>query len=187
VPAPGAPAQELYDFLAITYGGSVTQFLGDRALSFFAPYFHQSATELGGPAYPQAHLSDLVAAPIEDLPHLYPPYGAGIAKTYDPAAMEDVDAWVRTEGDRILFVYGEVDPWSAGMMAPAPGKDAARYVVGGGNHGALLSDLAPGEQAAAVATLRRWLSIPESAALTAAPAFDPYALLEGSPGYPMDF
>jgi hypothetical protein len=30
--------------------------------------------------------------------------------------LEQIEQWVRTEGERMLFIYGATDPWSAGAF-----------------------------------------------------------------------
>ena len=69
--------------------------------------------------------------------------------------MLDVDHWVRTRSERILFVYGENDPWSAERFTPSR-RDSALYVAPGANHGANIARLSEADRAAATDTLRRW-------------------------------
>jgi hypothetical protein len=163
LPGPESPPAALFAFMEAVYGG-VEGWVGDAALTFYAPYYYQSATELGGPAYPQAHLLDLLGGtPIEDVPEVYPPLG--VEKPWDPAPMEEVDRWVRTEAERMLFVYGENDPWSAGAFTPAPGRDAYRYFAPGANHGARIASLAPADRDAALAKVLEWAGEPRPAAV----------------------
>lgn len=153
IPAPDAPAAELLEFMR-TIG--VLDFLDDFALEYYAPYFYQSATELGSPAYPQAHLLDLNGGqPIPDRVEDYPPLG--VPKPFDPQVMEQVHAWVRDHGQRILFVYGENDPWTAGSYEPNLGGDSHLFTVPGGNHGANLGRLPEPDLSTATAVLRGWI------------------------------
>jgi len=187
VPAPEASADELYAFLDALYGG-VAFFYADSSSTFFAPYYYQSATELGGPAYPQAHLLDLFGGPIRDLPQDYPPLD--VAKPWNPLAMPLVQLALLFRGERVMFVYGENDPWSAGAFVPC-GRECPMYVVPGGNHGSRLTLLPEAQQAEAVETLARWRGVTPPAAApaavraalsAAAPDFDGDALLVRRPG-----
>jgi hypothetical protein len=188
LPAPGATAAELGAALDGLYGGpgGVVSFFGDAALAFFAPYFYQAATELGGPALPQDHLLGLLpgGVPADDLPDRYPPLG--VDKAWNAAVVPDVMAWVASSGERLLFVYGGDDPWSARPFEPDEANDSFRYVVPGANHGASLAQIPEPGRAAAAATVRRWAGLPASSALAAegATSFDPWALLEGERGGP---
>ena len=33
--------------------------------------------------------------------------------TFDPTFMEDISKWLLTQGNNIIYIYGENDPWSA--------------------------------------------------------------------------
>jgi hypothetical protein len=179
VPGAGATSAELLDFMETTFGG-IESWYGDASLEFYAPYYYQSATQLGAPAYPEAHLADLLGGPSVDLPEIYPP--GGVAKPWDAHAMEDVDAWVRAGGTRFLFVYGEYDPWSAGKFTVRVGRDAYVLVAPGANHGASLRALEAGDAALATARLREWAGLPPVAPAAArAGPVDPTVLLERWP------
>jgi len=179
-PPAGAAASQLYAFLDACYAafGGVVPSWDDAFLSFFAPYYYQAATQLGAPELKESHLASQLAYPGTDRPGLYPP--DGVTKTYDgSAAMIDVQQWVTTSAERILFVYGENDPWTAGAFeVPAAGaRDIFRYTVPAGNHGASISQLAPADRDAACAALARWTGAPvpppgAAAALRAPAAFD---------------
>jgi hypothetical protein len=158
IPPPTASAGELFGFMEAVYGGT-ERWVGDAGLDFYAPYYYQSATQLGGPAYPEAHLLDLVGpAGIGDLPEIYTPLD--VTKIWDAQAMADVDGWVKAHGDRLMFVYGERDPWSGGQFTPGPGRDAVKYVAPLANHGASVLALAPADRADAEARLSRWMGVP---------------------------
>ena len=185
IPASDASASALFAFMDATLG--VVDWVGDAALTYYAPYYHQSATQLGGPAYRQDHLLDLLpgGVPANDVPEVYPPKAD---KPWDAAAMPDVDAWVKATGARLMFVYGERDPWSAQPFQPAAARDNHRYFVAGANHGASLSRLSltdPAAYAEATAALARWAGVPAGALTASGPVdFDGTVLLWGERGVP---
>jgi hypothetical protein len=163
IPGPGATPQALFDFMEWVYGGGpggTARSWGDATLDSYAPYYYQSATQLGSPALPQAHLlATLGGTPLVDDASIYPP--AGVTKSWDGSAMAAVDAWVRARGDRIMFIYGGRDPWSGGQFTPSPGGE--KHVVALANHGAAIAMLPAVERDAAFATVRRWLGLPIAA------------------------
>jgi hypothetical protein len=168
IPAAGATPQQLFDFMDRVYGGpdGTAWSWGDATLQYYAPYYYQCATQLGYPALPQAHLlAALGGAPLLDDAAMYPP--PGVTKDWDGRAIPAVEAWVRARGDRIMFVYGGLDPWSGGQFTPSAG--GVKYVVANANHGASIAQLPAAEYAAAVATLRGWLGLP-AAAMAPVPA-----------------
>jgi len=150
VPPVTATDEELYAWIdAITFFGFYT----DQGLEYYTPYYYQAATQLGWPDLAFRHLRGLTRHPGLYQPNAMIP--AELRSRHDPLPMLDVDHWVRTRSERMLFVYGENDPWSAERFTPS-GRDSSLYVAPGANHGANISRLAEADRAAATATLRRW-------------------------------
>jgi len=128
----------------------------DAEIEPFVPYYYQSETQLGYPAGEStAPLDDLLVT--EDLPRDYLP--AGATATYDPSAMTDIDRWVKRDGERLLFIYGEFDPWSGGMFELGDAQDSFRLVAAAQNHGASIAALAPDDRATAYDALERWTGV----------------------------
>ena len=40
----------------------------------------------------------------------------GTEPVFDPEAMQDIHQWITTEASNMIFIYGEVDPWSASAV-----------------------------------------------------------------------
>lgn len=76
---------------------------------------------------------------------------------YDPAPMKDIANWVKQNADKMVFIYGGTDPWTAGAFDFGANFNISRYVVSGGNHGSEISMLSASDKAAAVAKLDAWL------------------------------
>jgi hypothetical protein len=153
IPGDGATVGEIDSFLHTE--GQLESY-DDEWVTMFRPYYYQSGTELGGPAIKVTHLADLIRYGV-DTPDRYSPELA--SATFDPQVMLDIEGWVETEGARLMFVYGGVDPWTAGAFALGSASDSYRYVVSGGTHLSGIADLAPLEQAEAVDTLRCWAGL----------------------------
>jgi hypothetical protein len=146
----------------------------------FEPYSWQAYTELGAPAIDTSHLDDLLIFDwdmIDDLPSVPQ------EPVYNPAAMQDISAWLASQGERILFIYGQTDPWTAGAFDPAGAKESAKYVMPNGNHSANIAGLVPADQQAALAALEAWTGVvPEipQAALAPKPRAPSFRLLRRS-------
>jgi hypothetical protein len=85
-----------------------------------------------------------------------------IPAVYDNAvAMRDVSQWLKNESERILFVYGEFDPWTAGAYEDVRIEgDNHRLDVARMNHGAQFIDLKGEARTLAYQKLRSWLELP---------------------------
>ncbi|MCO8276849.1 aminopeptidase [Actinoplanes sp. TRM 88003] len=165
VPPATATDDELYNWINGVAGWS---FYTDQGLEFYWPYYYQAATQLGWPSLRFDHLRNLRRYPgLYTANSSLPPE---LRRPHNPLPMLDVDLWVRTLSQRMMFIYGENDPWGAERFTPSR-RDSALYVAPGANHGANISRLTPSEAAAATATLRRWAGVPDST-LTQRPAAD---------------
>ncbi|HEU5059235.1 MAG TPA: S28 family serine protease [Kofleriaceae bacterium] len=152
IPPTTATDAALFSFLRDSGG---LYFFGDDTIVTYSPYYYQAWTQLGYPSAPTAHIADLLET--QALPRDYMP--DGVEPTYQPAAMQDVDQWVRGEAERILFVYGEFDPWYAGHFELGDAEDSLLLVAPGANHGAGISDLEAADRETATAALRRWMGV----------------------------
>ncbi|HEX8436901.1 S28 family serine protease [Archangium sp.] len=165
IPAPDAPAAELFDFL--DFHANIAFSYGDAALETFQAYYHQAATQLGAPRYPERHLQGLLRYPRQDIPANYPPLG--VEKTYSPVAQLRVKHWVRDHAQRMLFIYGANDPWSSHPYEVRERNDAFRFFVPEGNHFASLMDLPEPERTQALERLFTWVGVAPSVARQTAP------------------
>ncbi|WP_432252308.1 S28 family serine protease [Streptomyces sp. HNM1019] len=155
VPAPTASTDELYGFIDEISGFSAYT---DQGLATYTPYYYQAGTELGSPTFKTPHLAGLLRYPGIYAPRSYVP--RDIPMRFKPGVMRDIDRWVRHDAHRMLFVYGQNDPWGAERFQVGKGaKDAYVYTVAGGNHGSSIAQLTDGQKAKATAEVQRWAGV----------------------------
>lgn len=155
VPATDASTEELYDFADEVADFS---FYTDQGLEYYAPYYYQAGTQLGSPAFATPHLDGLLHHPDGYAPRSYVP--RDIPMRFDPRAMRDIDTWVRTDAERMLFVYGENDPWGAEPFRLGRGStDCHVLTAPGANHGANIAALAEDDRMTATAALLEWAGL----------------------------
>jgi hypothetical protein len=171
IPPAGAPAQQIYDWYE---GVESLLTYTDQGIEPYIVYYYQAGTQLGSPLVDESYLKDLLRYPGTDVPRSFVP--KAIKMHFDYTAMPDVDAWVRYQGQRLLYIYGEYDPWSAEPFKLGPGsRDSFIYYVPKGNHGSKIAMLPAAQAAAATATIQRWAGITPSPQLrkaTALPSID---------------
>ena len=162
VPPATATDQELFDWIdAVTFFGFYT----DEGLEFYWPYYYQAANQLGWPELKFKHLRGLTR--YRNFYQANTQLPTELKSRHNPLPMLDVDHWVRTRSERMLFVYGEFDPWGGEKFTPS-GHDSYLYVAPQSNHGANISRLAPADATAAAGTLLRWAGVAPTAASTQA-------------------
>ncbi|XXX77478.1 S28 family serine protease [Sorangium sp. So ce134] len=123
------------------------------------PYYWQAAAELGYPSFAEDHLADLLVYPGANVPTSFIAPGPDKTPLFDPAAMQDIAAWLTTEGERLLFIYGENDPYTAAAFDVGAARDSHRFIAPGGTHGAVILSLAPDDQALALGALESWTGV----------------------------
>ena len=167
VPPITATDDEMWDFLEHV---SPVSDNSDERVGQFDAYYYQAYSQLGFP--------DSVPAYLE--PHMMfgdPDY-AGALPTAMPAydgaaAMHDIESFVKERGHRLLFVYGQWDPWTGGPFELGAATDSLLFVQAQGTHGARLSRLASEDRSAAFAKITAWTGIepalPQASALIAPP------------------
>ncbi|MFJ8855299.1 S28 family serine protease [Streptomyces sp. NPDC102437] len=160
IPADAASAtdQEIWDSIDAISGFSAYT---DQGLERYTPYYYQAGTQLGSPDIKQPWLGDLSRYGYQP-PRNYVP--RSIPMKFQPSVMRDVDKWVKNHADRMLYVYGENDPWGAERFRPgARSHDSYVMTVPGGNHGANVAGLAADDNAKATAAILRWAGVAPAA------------------------
>lgn len=155
IPASNATDDAVFTFFDETIG--VASYGDDDVLAFL-PYYHQSSTQLGYPISDESYLNGLIY-PGQDTAQAYVPAGIPIQPYDNGAAMHDVQDWIASSGTRIMLIYGQNDPWTAGAVSLGSATDSFKYVAPNGNHGSSITRLTQADGQAAVATVMRWAGI----------------------------
>jgi hypothetical protein len=153
VPGVDATDDQLFDFLTAVSPPSDS---GDARLRLFEAYYYQAEFQLGYPTGGAAYFRQDLKYSDSDyeasLPTNPPSYDGGIA-------MRDVDEFLRQQGERFVFVYGEWDPWTAGAFELGGAADSLRLVQRQGTHSAALKWLSQPDMDAAFAKLTAWTGV----------------------------
>jgi hypothetical protein len=72
--------------------------------------------------------------------------------------VRQLDHWLRSGADRIIFIYGGVDPWSAPTI-PIGERVQVQFWKRDGNHFTFIRDLSAADQTFARKTLAGWLGL----------------------------
>ncbi|MEU5687402.1 aminopeptidase [Streptomyces venezuelae] len=157
--AAAATDQEIFDYVDSVGGWSSYT---DQGLEPYTPYYYQAGTELGAPTIGQPWLGDLSRYGYQPPRNFVP---RDIPMKFKPQAMRDVDRWVRHNAHRMMYVYGEYDPWGAEPFRPARGAkhDTHVFTAPGANHGANVAQLVAADKAKATQRIQAWAGVSSSA------------------------
>lgn len=135
----------------------------DNTIAYYEPYFYQSLTELGQIEYENYYDGllkkvDLNTAGNPNVESLAP---KGITYNYfNSTTIPEIYNWLQNHGDKIIYIYGKNDPWSAGAIELTGDADALFFMIDGENHGAKISKLS--NPTLVYNKLEEWLGIPIS-------------------------
>jgi hypothetical protein len=123
----------------------------------YLSHYYQAATEMGYYGYrTEPFKNDLKALPLQ--PH---PYAAIVPKRipvhFDGTLLKKANDWIAKEGNRMIYINGAVDTWSATGVAPFDKVDAQWFLLSGKNHRtARFMNMTPDEKQRFIKTLERW-------------------------------
>ncbi|NVJ09575.1 multidrug transporter [Myxococcus sp. AM001] len=124
----------------------------------YYPYYYQASLELGWPKPYEAHLGDLIQYPGTNIAPVYST--PGVPAVFRPQAMQDIADWLVAHGQRVMFIYGDLDPWTAAAFPLGNAQDSFVFTVPGGNHGSAINQLPTTLRVQAQDIVRRWAGVP---------------------------
>lgn len=152
IPTATASNDEMFEHLIDAVGFDL---YSDKGVAYYAPFFYQAMTELGYYGYDTTGLRHLlkaapqptntIFAPMRDLP-------------FNAELNRNVRKWLRKSGDRMLYIYGELDAWSATAINPSTKTDALKIVMKNrAHHNARIRNMTPANRQKTMETLQSWL------------------------------
>jgi len=154
IPAPDAPPEKLFEHLSKT---NAIYYYSDQGKKAFEPFQYQAFTEIGYYNYDITDFKEHMKSLKNPTNQVLCPKDAKIV--YDPAPMANVYHFLQYKGDHIIYIYGELDPWSSTAIQLIGRTDAVKIVVKNGYHGSRVRDFTPEQKELFYSTLERWLGL----------------------------
>lgn len=149
IPGEESAAQDIFDHLKQIVSFSS---YSDRALNSTAMY--QFFTELGYYGYVTDGLEKWLSGAYGYTNAIFAPETA--RGKYSPELMKKINAWLQTEGNKMMYIYGENDPWSASGVEIPGQVEAFRFNLQGGNHYTFIRSFPDEERAIILSMLKDW-------------------------------
>jgi len=128
----------------------------ERGVAYYAPFFYQAMTELGYYGYDTTGLRHLLKAAPQPTNTIFAPMSN---LPFNAELNKDVRKWIRKSGNRILYIYGELDAWSATAVNLSSKTDALKIVMKDrAHHNARIKNMALADKQKTMETLQRWLN-----------------------------
>ncbi len=133
-------------------------FYDDKALAGYAPFYYQMGTEMGYYGFETDDFEPYITALGEEPSAVFPPQG--VSTTFDPQLTLKANAWFENHLEKVIYINGANDTWSATAVHPDKKLDAVVFNLKGKNHRtARIKYMTEEERQKLEATLEKWLGI----------------------------
>ncbi|MCA0932509.1 hypothetical protein LCM02_08600 [Lutimonas saemankumensis] len=157
IPDESASAEEMAKYLLSI---SDIAFFGDEQIKTYGSHYYQSAQEMGYYGYETSKFEGfLVSLPNDENPQAtFVPNKMEV--TFDGQLLKEVNAWLQKGVDRMAYINGAIDTWSATAVPESENGDAEWFFMEGKHHGnARIKNMTEEEKQRFTAAMERWLSI----------------------------
>lgn len=154
IPGKGSTTRELFDhFISI----SSPDYFAEQSMWRFQPFFVQAANQLGYYGYDTSPFDSLLV--IDDAEgYLYRIFMPdSVCFPFDISINEKVVKFLEREDPKVIFIYGEYDPWTASAVEFSGKKNMKKYINPEGNHGTRISNMPIQKKSEILKTLDEWL------------------------------
>jgi len=153
---PDTAASDLVLFEHLKKGSSFDYF-SDQDLKTVLPFFYQAYSQMGYYGYDISDLKDLLREVKEPTSKIFlPDY---LNPVFDCCTMPKVNTWIQKNGNNMIFIYGEIDAWSATAVELTGETNAIKMVKKGGTHRTRIKSFDGEELEKIYDTLENWIGI----------------------------
>jgi hypothetical protein len=152
IPDEKATAKELFDFINGLVG---VKLYNDKTYYDLLPSYYQHMVELGYYGFDTTPVKDLLRVVHKPTNLRFAPKGVDL--TYDPNYIKEVRDFVENKGNKIIYIYGELDTWGACAPTLKPHVDALKMVLEGGSHKTRIEHFSKEDKQVIYNKLQNWL------------------------------
>lgn len=154
IPGSDASAEDLFQHLT---KASSFSFFESKDIIKQQPFFYQALTEIGMYSYEVSPFSKYINYKKDLTFDFALPKGAD--GTFNPESMIAVNQWLQKDAEKILFIYGEYDTWSATQVDLSGNNKCQKFINPAGAHRTRIKSFPPEMQKEIVQTLEKWLEL----------------------------
>jgi hypothetical protein len=129
----------------------------NMGIQYYQPFFYQAITELGYYGYDTKHLKGLLKSIPEPDNLLFAP--PDVPMVFNNELNKNVSDWLKNYGNNFIFIYGELDPWSAPAVELSDKINSIKIIKKGGNHRTRISHISKDDKNKIISALENWLGI----------------------------
>ncbi|HPJ45562.1 MAG TPA: S28 family serine protease [Tenuifilaceae bacterium] len=130
-------------------------FFEDSGIENVRPFFYQAMTEIGMYGYNIEAWREFVSDTTNITFDFTMP--TGIYRTFNPEHSKKVHEWIQKNGNNMLYIYGEYDPWTATAVETGEETNGRRFINPKGNHSTRIKSFPKETRDSIYSTLEEWL------------------------------
>ncbi|NWG26926.1 MAG: peptidase, partial [Ignavibacteriaceae bacterium] len=141
--------------------GSSFDYFSDEEIKNNLPFVYQAYSQMGYYGYDISEFKDLLTEVTEPTSRIFLP--KDLNPEFDCCIMQNINTWIQKYGNNMIFIYGEIDAWSATAVELTGETNAIKMVKKGGNHRTRIKSFNEKDRNFILNTLEEWLDyrIPE--------------------------
>lgn len=149
IPDENSSSDEVFNHLK-----DVVSFWSYSDASMNSPSMYMFTRELGYYGYVQKNVKDLLSD-SSYTNYAYAPQNEDL--TFNPELTKDLDNWLATKGNNIIYIYGELDPWSAPSVKLTDKVNSKKFYLKGGNHFTFINTFPDDQKKEIINQIEIWL------------------------------
>lgn len=141
--------------------GSAFEYFSDQENKNNLPFVYQAYSEMGYYGYDISDFKDLLIEVKEPTSRIFLP--KDLNPEFDCCTMQKINTWIQKFGNNMIFIYGEIDAWSATAVELTGETNSIKMVKKNGNHRTRINSFDEKDRTFILNTLEQWLDyeIPE--------------------------
>jgi hypothetical protein len=152
IPDTTAPNEVLFEHLK---KGSSFSYFSDQEAVPNTPFVYQAYSQMGYYGYDISDFKDLLKEVKEPSSKIFLP--KDMNPDFDCCIMQKINNWIQKHGNNMIFIYGEIDAWSATAVELTGETNSIKMVKKGGNHRTRINSFNETDRVIIIDTLEKWL------------------------------
>jgi hypothetical protein len=141
--------------------GSSFSYFSDQDMTANLPFVYQAYSQMGYYGYDISDFKDLLKEVKEPSSKIFLP--KDLNPEFDCCVMQRINTWIQKYGNNMIFIYGEIDAWSATAIELTGETNAIKMSKKNGNHRTRINSFDDKDRTFILNTLEQWLNykVPE--------------------------
>jgi len=153
IPDTNASNEVIFEHLKM---GSSFDYFADKEIAEILPFFYQAYSQMGYYGYDISDLKDLLVEVQEPTSRIFLP--KDLDPEFDCCIMQKINTWIQKHGNNMIFIYGELDTWSATAIELTGETNLIKIVKEGGSHRTRINSFDERNQKVIIDSLEIWLN-----------------------------